>query len=233
MNASTDLILIKYSDCFLKVAFFASRYPVTRGDYIAIAQCRLPTPEDDRRLYRTTWLSAIKFCNRLSASHHLPHSYCEETGQLLDRAMNPTNDLSSVGGFRLPTMREWEYAAHGWSGSKTGSYFPIHKQHYKVPGLDYPTTEQQAELYEHGYSQKDEMVANPLGIYGMLVYGREWFADCGNGAAPKNSTCYWTEYFTNYNNDIGYQVTNRICADTDEHAFRIVINQDDLKGFRP
>jgi formylglycine-generating enzyme required for sulfatase activity len=233
MNADTDLVLIKYSDCFLTVAFFASRYPVTQGDCVALTEGRPPTPEDDMRLYRTTWLSAIQFCNRLSARHHLPQSYCEETGRLLDRALNPTNDLSSVGGFRLPTMREWEYAARGWSGSKTGSYFPIHKQHYKVPGLDYPTTEQQGELYEHGYSQKSEMVANPLGIYGMLVYGREWFADCGNGAAPNNSTCYWTEYFTNYNNDIGYQVTNRTCSDTDEHAFRIVINQDDLKGFWP
>jgi formylglycine-generating enzyme required for sulfatase activity len=229
MNTDTDLVLVKYSDCFVKVAFFVSRYPVTQGDYITLAEGRSPTPEDDRRLYRTTWLAAIQFCNRFSAHHRLPQPYCEETGQLIDREQNPTNDLSSVGGFRLPTLKEWEYAAHGWSGSKTGSYFPIHKEHYKVPGLDYPTTDQQKELYEHGYSRKDEMVANSLGICGMLVYGREWFADCGVGSAPRNGLCYWEEYFTNYNNDIGYQVTNRSCEDKDEHAFRVVINEQDLK----
>ncbi len=77
------------------------------------------------------------------------------------------------------------------------------------------------------------MVANPLGIYGMLVYGREWFADCGTNSAPKNSICYWEEYFTNYNNDIGYQATNQTCRSSAEHAFRIVINQQDLKGLGP
>ncbi len=230
MNIDTDLIPVKYSDCFVKVAFVVSRYPVTQADYLALAEDRPPTPEDDRRLYRTTWLAAIQFCNRLSARHQLPPSYCEETGELIDPALSPTNDLSSVGGFRLPTLKEWEYAAHGWSGRKTGSYFPIQKQHYKVPGLDYPTTEQQKELYERGYSRKDEMVANPLGIYGMLVYGREWFADCGIGSAPKNSVCHWEEYFTNYDNDIGYQVTHRTCGDTDQHPFRIVINQHDSPG---
>lgn len=80
-------------------------------------------------------------------------------------------------------------------------------------------------------------MANPLGLYGMLVYGREWFADCGSGAAPKNGICCWEEYITNYNNDIGYQViyqvTSRTCGDTDEHAFRIAINQEDLKGLWP
>ncbi len=230
MNIGTDLIPIKYSDCFVKVAFLVSRYPVTQGDFLTLAEGRPPTAEDDRCLYRATWLAAIQFCNRLSARHHLPQSYCEQTGRLVDRELNPANDLSSVGGFRLPTMTEWEYAAHGWSGSKTGSYFRIHKEHYKVPGLDYPTTEQQKELYDHGYSRKEEMIANPLGIYGMLAYGREWFADCGNGAAPKNAVCYWEEYFTNYNNDIGYQVTNRTEGDTDKHAFRIAINERDFEA---
>jgi len=228
MNIGTDLILIKYSDCFLNVAFFVSRYPVSNGDCFTLTEKRSPTPEDDRHLYRTTWLAAIQFCNRISAQHQLPPSYCEETGHLLDRARAPTNDLSSVGGFRLPTLKEWEYAAHGWSGGKTGAYFPIQKEHYKVPGVDYPTTEQQKELYEHGYSRKDEMIANPLGIYGMLAYGREWFADCGIGSAPKDGACYWEEYFTNYNNDIGYQVTSRTCGNTDEHAFRIVISEQGM-----
>ena len=230
MNIHTDLVLVKYSDVFVKVAFWVTRYPVTRGDFLSLAEDRLATPEEDSRLHRTTWRNAIQYCNRLSSFHHLPHSYCEDTGQLIDRAGEPATELSSVGGFRLPTLREWEYAAHGWSGRKTGDYFALHKQHYKVPFQDFPTTELQREHYERGYSRKEDLVANHLGLYGLLAYGREWFADCGSGAAPNPSVCRWEEYFMNYNNDIGYQVAHQTCWDTDEHAFRVVVNEQDFAG---
>jgi formylglycine-generating enzyme required for sulfatase activity len=230
MNIHADLILIEPADSYIKAAFLVSRYPVTQGDYVSLAEDRCPTSEEDATLYRTTWVAAIRYCNGLSSFHHLPPAYGEDTGQLIDRAGEPARELAGVGGFRLPTRTEWEYAAHGWSGRKTGDYFAIHKQHYKVPGLDYPATELQRELHAHGYSRKEDMIANPLGLYGLLAYGREWFADCGRGAAPSSSVCLWQEYYVNYNNDIGYQVTQLACGDSDKHPFRVVINQQDFNG---
>lgn len=231
MNPQNDLVLVRPSDnFFFKAPFMVARYPVTLADHQRLSEALSTTPEGESLLLRATWLDAIRFCNRISSHYQLPCAYCEETGQLIDREGNPAPDQSHAAGFRLLTKYEWEYAARGWSGRKTGDYFPVQKEHFKIPGMDFPITDLQRELYDHGYSRKADMLENILGLHGMSVYGREWISDCGPGAAPAYSVCHWAEYYMNYNNDIGYEVTTRLCAATDQYPFRVAINQQDWTG---
>jgi formylglycine-generating enzyme required for sulfatase activity len=124
---------------------------------------------------------------------------------------------------RLPTPREWEYAAHGWSNAKTGDYFSIQKRHFKIPFLDYPTTEEQQVLFEQGYSTVDQLIENPIGIHGMLGYAREWCTPIEKYKTEKRQGIKWEEYYTNYDNDIGYQTVTFKPQDQENIPFRVVL----------
>jgi len=75
-----------------------------------------------------SWDDAIKFCNELSKLHGLDQYYTTNIESSLDYGWNYD---SSKNGYRLPTEKEWEYAAKAgtenrWAGtddeSKLGEY---------------------------------------------------------------------------------------------------------------
>lgn len=221
MNLTDEMVLIKKIDATITSDFYIAKYPVTQKEHANVFSLEIGE-HDDQALQRTTWIDAIKYCNRLSQKNNLPVSYSEETGELIDSNGDTARDMASVKGFRLPTIKEWEYAAMGWSENKTGRYIEIQKKYYRVPFLDYPTTEKEKELFHRGYSNIDELVINTIGIFGMLVYASEWYSACESYNGIKNKMCRWEEYITNYNNDIGYTVSPKFCEDTDSYPFRIV-----------
>lgn len=123
---------------------------------------------------------------------------------------------------RLPTPNEWECAAKAWSGQRSGAYITWMQQHYKVPGLDDRITPDQIRTYREGYARIAELPPNEIGLCGLLGHAREWCAAApgpqGDGAGQY---LHWDEYFTNYDNAIGYQTRSHPAEAGQGLAFRL------------
>lgn len=217
MDLSDDFMLIKQCDPFLTYDFYISKYPIVLSP--ADSQPKLATPTDGT-LYRTTWVEAARFCNQLSVRENLQAAHDPETGLFITNPLTMGADTPS--GFRLPTPQEWDYAAKGWSGSRRGGYCALQKEQFKVPHLDYPTTPEQARAYESGYSTVQELIPNILGIYGMVVYAKEWCASPYGYPSDANLLAFWEEYYINYD-VISHQTTTRVCTGNDRFPFRVVL----------
>lgn len=199
--------------------FHISRYPVT---LTADGHPRIGT-QDDALLYRTTWAAAARYCDLLSARNGLPPTYGDAPAGEADP--DPASRAGALlrKSFRLPTPEEWDQAAHGWSGARTGDYFPLQKQHFRIPFVDYPTTEEQKALFENGYSRVEELIANSIGLQGMVAYAREWCGALPCRPGQPGPGIRWQEYATNYDNDIGYQTAPFEAAEHERLPFRIVL----------
>ena len=221
MQVSKSFVLVRSCGSVgLDVAydFLISRFPIAMAASGAAIVLAEPAHAD---LYRASWHQAASFCNLLSRAANLAPAYqldADGRAGLLVSLQSLTQSS-----FRLPTPREWYYAAHGWSGARTGDYFPIQRQHFRIPALDFPISDAERDLFEQGYSQAADLLANPIGIHGMLAYAREWCCPLEDDETPVHAFMRWEEYYTNYDNDIGYQPVMKHATDGERLPFRVVL----------
>ena len=146
------------------------RYPVTQfqwdylmGDEIpSLIRCDIHRGlGPDYPMYNITWHEAAKYCNKLSLANDLEECYVfDEKGEYVI-----AYDAKKHG-FRLPTSKEWEYAAkdvdhnYQYSGSNTIDNVAWY--------------ESNSEATTHCVGQKEK---NSKGLYDMTGNVNEWCQD--------------------------------------------------------
>jgi formylglycine-generating enzyme required for sulfatase activity len=146
---------------------------------------------------------AMHYCNWLSEKAGLPVAYDLESGAILDENGRPTQDITKVKGYRLPTEAEWEYAARE-GGRKVR--FGNSQNIARASEINFRADDGEFEYLEKGqYLKKSSPVGsyapNRLGLYDMSGNAWEWVSD----------------KFAAYTNEAA---TNPYYTEADGHALR-------------
>lgn len=132
---------------------------------------------------------AMNYCNWLSSKENLPVAYNIKTGAIIDSTGNPTNDVTRVKGYRLPTEAEWEYAARE-GGKKVR--FGNGKDTARSSEMNFRGDTGEFDYLEpgeylKGTSPVGSYPPNSLGLYDMSGNAWEWMSDSYVEYSDENS----------------------------------------------
>jgi formylglycine-generating enzyme required for sulfatase activity len=209
-----DFLLLPGHKACVRSNFHIARYPVSVRDYRELVEKATDISADDRKLVKSaTWRETIRYCNLLSRLFNLPTAY-DGNGYLINPWRQPVRDIAEVGGFRLPTPQEWDYAACG--GFREGK---------TDDGREGLANRYYQEMASGKTPVLDELEENTIGLRGMIGNVQEWCSDPDYGNETRNPICGWTYYYSNYD-VMSYTVAtdflNRRDPETERCRFRPV-----------
>jgi formylglycine-generating enzyme required for sulfatase activity len=126
------------------------------------------SPDPDGPMNNVSWYDAAAFCNWLSRREGLPECYEPNEGGKYADGMKIKPDALLLGGYRLPTEAEWEYACR--AGAGTSRYYGASEDLLGRYAWYYGTSR------NHAWSC-GRLLPNELGLFDMLGNAWEWCHD--------------------------------------------------------
>ncbi len=149
-----------------------------RGHRARAEQVHGPMPGDsDAPVGAVSYNDAARFCNWLSQEEGLPpEDWCYLPGQTAGSMVLAPNFLARRG-YRLPSLREWEYAAR--AGTTSDRYFGRSLRHATAYAWSIHNTDNHAEAV-------GRKRPNDFGLFDVLGNLLEW---CDNPDPPHDGRC--------------------------------------------
>ena len=126
------------------------------------------SPEPDGPVNRVSWYDAAAYCNWLSRQEGLPECYEPNEGGKYAAGMKIKPDTLRLGGYRLPTEAESEFACR--AGAGTSRYYGANQDLLDRYAWCYGTS--QSHAWPCG-----SLLPNDLGLFDMLGNMWEWCQD--------------------------------------------------------